>query len=211
MPQTTISAGMSVKRPGAEQYSSDGYHLSVEMETDVKDAAGFRAAVHALFAEVKAALATEVAGHEAAETQGVNIWAAPGGNGGNGSGQGDSAGAQGKPEAADAPKPAQGRPARSTQGASRQSHPASGRTSSDDAGGRAADRVSNKQAQYIFGLARKAGLRTQSEVTNWLGQTVGIAKSVYDLTKQEASRAIEVLAKGNGGDDGNGNGKGKRQ
>ena len=88
MPHTTISAGMSVKRPGQEQYSSDGYHLTVEMEAEIENADHFRPVTQALFAEVKAALEAEVAGgsSESSETGRVGLWNA-GGNGGKGSGR----------------------------------------------------------------------------------------------------------------------------
>ena len=94
MVMANIAAGMSVKRPGQEQYSSDGFHLSIEMESEIADANHFRSAVAALFAEVKGALEAEIANGSArdAEPAAVDLWAA-GDNGGNGRG---SDGGQGK-------------------------------------------------------------------------------------------------------------------
>ncbi|MHC4251902.1 MAG: hypothetical protein ACYS9X_22510 [Planctomycetota bacterium] len=91
MPHTTITAGLSLKRPGAEQYSSDGYHLTVEMEAEIENADHFHAVTQALFAEVKQALAAEVAGApaRAAGEKSVDLWgASSGGNGSGGNGNG---------------------------------------------------------------------------------------------------------------------------
>jgi hypothetical protein len=60
MPHATVTAGLPIERPGAEQYSSDGYHLTVEMEAEIENAGHFRAVARALFAEVKAALEAKV-------------------------------------------------------------------------------------------------------------------------------------------------------
>ena len=80
MPQTTITAGLSIKRPGAEQYSSDGFHLSVEMEADVENAEQFHAVSRALFLEVKAALEAQVAGGPSSQgSSSVDLWAASSG------------------------------------------------------------------------------------------------------------------------------------
>jgi len=168
VPHTTISAGLSVKRPGQEQYSSDGYHLTVEMEAEIENADHFRAVTQALFAEVKAALEAEVAGGapSSQSPSRVNLWAGPGGNGGNGNGR----------------KPAS-RPEQSGGNGDRGK----------------ADPISNKQAKYVFQLARRAGMKTQSEVTGWIHEKLGVDRGVYELTKVEASRAIDLL---------NGNGKG---
>ncbi len=173
MPHTTITAGMSVKRPGAEQYSSDGYHLTVEMEAEIENADRFRAVTNALFAEVKAALEGEVAGApaRAAGEKSVDLWSS-GGNGGNGNGQ----------------KPA------SREDAPSETPPAE--RSRDHA---APAPISNKQARFLFQLARKAGMGTQAEVASWITEKLGVSKTVYDLSKVEASRAIDLLNNGNGG------------
>ncbi len=165
MPHTTISAGMSMKRPGTEQYSSDGHHLTVEMEAEIENADHFRATVSALFSEVKAALEAEVAGGTApaAETGRIDLWGA-GGDGGN------------------RRKPAS-RPARTGEKGDRTT----------------ADPISNKQAKFLFQLARRNGMRTQAEVAGWITEKLRVEKGVYDLTKQEASRAIDLLNNGNGG------------
>ncbi len=169
MPHTTISAGMSVKRPGTEQYSSDGYHLTVEMEAEVENADHFRAVTQALFSEVKTALEVAVAdgsARAAGAASGVDLWGA-GGNGGNG---GD------------------GR------------KPVSRPTRTDTKGDRvSSDPISNKQAKFLFQLARRSGMKTQPEVTGWIHEKLGVEKGVYDLTKVEASRAIDLLNNGNGG------------
>ena len=165
MPHATISAGMSVKRPGQEQYSSDGFHLTVEMEAEIENADRFRAVSQALFAEVKAGLEAEVAGApgRAAGEKSVDLWNA-GGNGGN----------RRKPVS----RPTEARPS-----ADRMS----------------ADQISNKQAKFLFQLARRAGMKTQNGVAGWITEKLGVDRGVYELTKKEASKAIDLLNSGSGG------------
>ena len=89
MPKANIIAGMSQKRPGPVEYSSDSHHVSVELiDVEVKDATHFHAVTHALFSEVKAALEAEVTGGTLSSpgTSGVSVWGGPGGNGHNGNG-----------------------------------------------------------------------------------------------------------------------------
>ena len=178
MPHTTITAGLSIKRPGAEQYSSDGYHLTVELDADVENAEEFRKVTAALFAEVKAALEAEVAGAPGGEAgdKTVDVWGSGNnGNGGNGR------------------KPA------SREDASTGTPPAD-RSRSHAHPGTPSDPVSNKQAKYIWQLARKAGMRTQDEVAAWITEKLGVDRGVYQLTKVEASKAIDILNNnGNGG------------
>jgi len=184
MPQTTITAGLSIKRPGAEQYSSDGYHLTVEMEADIEDAAQFRAVTKALFSEVKKALEAEISGGASPQgSSSVDLWAAPsGGNGHNGHG---------------------GKPA-TRQDASSQTLPSDrARSHAPRSGGNGAQRtepISNKQAKFLWQLARKSGMRTQAEVADWIAEKLGVERGVYELTKVEASKAIDLLNNnGNGG------------
>jgi hypothetical protein len=165
MPHTTVTAGLSIKRPGAEQYSSDGYHLTVEMEAEIENADRFRAVSQALFAEVKAAL-------EAGEKT-VDLWGA-GGNGGNGR------------------KPASREDAPSDT-------PPADRSRSHSGPETPPAPISNKQAKFLWQLARKGGMRTQDEVAGWLRDKLGVDRGVYQLTKVEASKAIDLLNNGNGG------------
>ncbi len=166
MPQTTITAGMSIKRPGPQNYSSDGYTLTLAVDLAAENAEHVRAATHALFAEVKAMLESEVGGQTAgAHPSGrYDLWG--GGNGGNGDGR--------KP--ASRPAPTGERGDRTT-----------------------ADSISNKQAKFLWQLARKSGMKTQDEVGGWIAEKLGVEKGVYDLTKVEASRAIDLLNNGDGG------------
>ena len=61
-------------------------------------------------------------------------------------------------------------------------------------------RISNKQAKFLWQLARKAGMRTQDEVASWIAEKLGVDRGVYQLTKVEASKAIDILNNnGNGG------------
>ncbi len=159
MSKGNIVAGLSVKRPGPVEYSSDSHHCSAELvDVEIKNADHFRAVTQALFAEVKAALEAEVAGapSRADGERPVDLWNA----GGNGNSR--------KPVA----RPAEARPR-----ADRMS----------------ADPISNKQAKYLFQLARRAGLKTQAEVGGWITEKLGVDRSVYDLTKVEASKAIDIL------------------
>ena len=176
MPPTTITAGLSIKRPGQEQYSSDGYHLTVEMEADVEDANHFKAITKALFAEVKAALEAQVTGSSSQGASGVDLWAA-GGDGGNGNGRKSTS-------REDAPTATP--PADRNRGHARPETPAAP--------------ISNKQAKFLWQLARKAGMRTQAEVASWIAEKLGVERGVYELTKVEASKAIDLLNNnGNGG------------
>ncbi len=177
MPQTTISAGMSVKRPGQEQYSSDGYHLTVEMEAEVENADHFRAVTQALFAEVKASLEAEVAGGSSGsgQTGRADLWGSNG-NGGNGR-----------------------EPARTRRDAPSDAPP---RDRSRSHAPTAPDPISNKQAKYVFQLARRSGMKTQADVAGWIHEKLGVDRGVYELTKKEASKAIDLL--NNNGKGGNG-------
>ncbi len=177
MSHTTITAGMSVKRPGQEQYSSDGYHLTVEMEAEIENADDFRKISAALFSEVKAALEAEVAGapSRAAGEKSVDLWSAS--SGGNGNGQ----------------KPT------SREDAPTESPPAD-RSRSHSRAATTPEPISNKQAKFLWQLARKSGMRTQDEVASWITEKLGIDRGVYQLTKVEASKAIDILNNnGNGG------------
>ncbi len=186
MAHTAISAGMSIKRPGAEQYSSDGYHLTVEMETDIENADHFQAAVSALFAEVKAALEAEVANGSAApaETARVDLWGA-GGNGGNGNGR-------------KAARPAREAASKSPSSRSNENGCKTARNmkatadSAKDNGGNG-EPVSNKQARYIVSLAAKQAMTKQADITAWLKDEFGHLGDVYSLTKRQASKVIEAL------------------
>jgi len=174
MPQTTITASMSIKRPGPQEYSSDGYTLGFAVDLDAQDAEHVRAATKALFAEVRAALAAEMSNGTptAAKSSQVDLWGGSGGNGGNGTtgrapSRTDSGARAGIPDrraAAPSPQP-----------------------------------ISNKQARYLLTLARKAGLGTQTEVAGWLHEKLGVDRGVYELTKKEASKAIDLLNNGSGG------------
>jgi hypothetical protein len=180
MSQTTITAGMSVKRPGPQEYSSDGYTLALAVDLDAKNAEHVRAATKALFAEVRAALAAEMSNGTptAAKSSQVDLWGASDGNGGDGStgrascdggsrtDSGARAGIPGRRSAAPSPQP-----------------------------------ISNKQTRYLLTLARKAGLETQADVAGWIRDNLGVDRGVYDLSKVEASRAIDILnSNGNRGD-----------
>ena len=180
MPHTTITAGMSIKRPGAEQYSSDGYHLTVEMEAEIENADHFRAVSQALFAEVKAALEAEVAGApgRAAGEKPVDLWGA--------SSEGNGSGGNGQKPASREDAPSDTPPAERDRGHARpETTPVP---------------ASNKQLKYLWQLARKAGMRTQDEVASWIAEKLGVDRGVYQLTKVEASKAIDLLSNnGNGG------------
>ncbi len=135
MPLTTITAGMSAKNPGPTDYSSVGHSIALAVELDVQDADHARAATKALFAEVRSMLQAELAnGSPASGDEGrVDLWGA-GGNDGNGS----------KAVSRTTSKPA-----------SRAN--SSGR---EAAKGDPADPISNKQAKFLFQLARRSGMKT---------------------------------------------------
>ena len=78
--------------------------------------------------------------------------------------------------------------------------PASRPTQSGGNGDRVkADPISNKQAKFLFQLARRSGMKTQSEGAGWIHEKLGVDRGVYELTKKEASKAIDLLNNGNGG------------
>ncbi len=172
MAKANVVAGMGLKRPGPVEYSSDSYHCSVELvDVDIEDADHFRALTAVLFTEVKQALEAEVAGssdHATGEKT-IALW----GPGGNGNGH----------------KPA-----------SRQDAPdgtaTADRNRSHTRPATTPKLISNKQAQYLFKLARQAGMKTQAEVGSWIAETLGVEKDVYALSKVEASQAIDLLNSG---------------
>jgi hypothetical protein len=166
---------MSVKRPGQEQYSSDGYHLTVEMEAEVTDANHFRAVTQALFAEVKSTLEAEVADGSPSSrgSSSVDLWTGPGGNGG----------ADRKPTRTRRDSPSD----TSTRERSR-SH-----TQATDA------RITNKQAKFALGLARKAGLANQAELGSFIREKLGVEAGLYELTRRQGSALIDLLNNGSGG------------
>jgi hypothetical protein len=202
MAKANIVAGMSVKRPGPVEYSSDSHHCSVELtDVEIESAEHFRAVTQALFAEVKQALEAEVTNgsSQGEKPAAVDVWgASSGGNGGNG-GTGDGAGQGGngngrKPASKPAPRQDARRNGRSN---GRTASPSSDRTAAADR--READPISNKQAKFLWQLARRSGMKTQADVAGWIRERLGVEKGVYDLTKVEASKAIDILNNGNGG------------
>jgi hypothetical protein len=181
MSHTIITAGLSIKRPGKEQYSSDGFNLSVELDADVENADQFGAVTRALFVEVKQALEAEVAGapSSAAGEKSVGLWGvSSGGNGHDGNGGNNG---NGRKPVARKDTPTTTPPAERSR-----SHASP-------------NPISNKQARFLFQLARKGGMNTQADVTSWIAEKLGVPKTVYDLSKVEASKAIDLLNNRNGG------------
>ncbi len=179
MVMANIAAGMSVKRPGAEQYSSDGYHLSVEMESNIEDAAHFRTVVAALFGEVKQAIEIEIANGSAQgdKPAAADLWAA-GGNGGNGDDKGGNG--KGRNVAAPAGRTAS-KPASRTKGNGRDA----------DNGSEPATKA---QLKYVISLLTRSGARTKPEMTSRPSEVLGAKVSdLYALDRGAASRAIEEL------------------
>ncbi len=176
MPLTTITAGMSVKNPGPTEYSSVGHSIALAVELDVQDADHARAAAKALFGEVRSMLESEIAnGSPASADAGrVDLW----GTSSGGNGENDH-----KPARRTASKPV--------------SH--ANKTARGTAKGDQTAPLSNKQAKFLWQLARKSGMRTQDEVAGWLRENLGVDRGVYQLSKQEASKAIDLLNNGNGG------------
>ena len=161
-----IIVGLSMKRPGPEQFSSEGFSLGAELETEVGDSEEFRASAQSLFAEVKAALDAEVEGADGDEIQEApvvrtDIWG-------------------GK-----VPQPADKK--------------ADAPVTDNEPKGNGSQPITNKQAKYLFLLASRADLKTQKDVNAWLGESIGVDRGVYDLTKSEASRAIDLLNNGGNG------------
>lgn len=163
---TKIIVGLSRKRPGPQQYSSDGHHLTVEMEADMGSSEQFHQKVRALFGEVTAALDAEIAqadGGNGAPDVRFDLWTGGGGNG---------------------DKPA-----------SRKDNGHDRRDARDNGDKGQPEPISNKQAAYLTQLLAKKGIGQQSEIVHWLQENCAVTvSSQYDLDKRTASRAIEILA-----------------
>lgn len=167
-----IIVGLTAKRPGPEQYSSDGYHVTVELEKEIASREDFHRSVRGLFNEVKTALDVEIA------------------QGGNGSPpQTDPWRGHSRPE--------NGHRATSAhQAADGAAEPGAARRDVADGGnGNGRDQpISNKQARYLTQLLTREGLKQQAQVTEWLHQQLGVVvPTIYELSKSDASRAIEAL------------------
>ena len=74
-----IVVGLSRKRPGSEQYSSDGWSVTVELDVEIGSPEEFANTAKALFAEVEAALDTETGERKPAPKRRADLWT--GGNG----------------------------------------------------------------------------------------------------------------------------------
>jgi hypothetical protein len=162
-----IIVGLCRKRPGPEQYSSDGFHLTVELEVKVTDSEEFHNSVRGLFAEVSAALDAEIAhskNDNGVDTSGrrADLWTGSGGNG-------------------DKPN--------SRKDAGHNPRSARGNGSAD-----LAEPISNKQASYLTQLLTKKGVGQQGEIAHWLHDNCGVTvESQYELSKKQASSAIDIL------------------
>lgn len=73
---TRICVGRSRKIPGPEPYSSEGFTVSVEVETEIVTSEEFRTKASALFEQVEATLEAEVTGCRPSAPAGRNasIW-----------------------------------------------------------------------------------------------------------------------------------------
>lgn len=159
-----IVVGRSAKKPGAEQFSSEGFHVQVEIEVPLDGPDQFHQHVRQLFAELQAALDAEMAQtgphRDEVGSGSVNLW--------SGSSNGND-----------------------QRSRRHRGHSESGRR---DGNGDAPAPISNKQAAYLTQLFAKRGISQQSEIAHWLHKTLGLtASSQYDISKQDASRAIEIL------------------
>ena len=66
--------------------------------------------------------------------------------------------------------------------------------------GNESEPASNRQVQYLARLLSRHGLSQQYDIAGYLHDTLGITvSSICDLSKVDASRAIEVLKTGQGG------------
>ena len=158
---TKIIVGLSRKRPGPEQFSSDGFHLTVELEKDISNPKDFHSSVRVLFGEVKAALDAEIAHNgptqaDAGATDRTGLWNK---------------------------EPSRPAGERNPQPDGAKSAP----------GGNGSEPISDKQTSYLFQLASRGGMKTQAQIGAWLRDNLGVDRGVYDLTKAQASQAIEKM------------------
>jgi hypothetical protein len=173
-----ITVGLSRKRPGSESYSSNAFHLSVEAEADIKTRAEFAERVHSLFSEVERCLDDEIARRSpqhVPSTSRRDFWS---GNGGNGGGHAE-------PQKRDR--------SHSSPGGNGGGNGKGAEQQGSDNGASA----SAKQIQFIFRLARRAGMTTQADLAQWVKENFGTANTPYQMSRAEASKVIDLLnAKG---------------
>lgn len=167
----TISVGLSRKVPGDQRYSSEGVHVGVEVDVGVDGHEEFHSVVKSLFREVETAIDAEVARRSlsSGRSAGHGLF-------GESAGKGDA------------------RTQKAGCGFFGETRTLSSRGA--DSGGNGPEPITNKQAAYLRRLARDAGMKTQADVGEWLGQTFGAAKELYGLTRSEASKAISALSGG---------------
>ena len=180
-----IVAGLTRKKPGQESYSSDGFHLSVEVEADITTRTEFAERVRSLFSEVEAALDREIAERSSQTTYPANrrdFWGS-GGNGGNGNGGHSVPQDRNRSHASSSSSSASG-----GNGGNGDGKPAPAPQQSNDS-----SPSTPKQVQFLFRLARKSGLKTQGELARWITENVGVSKTAYQLSKVECSKAIDIL------------------
>jgi len=155
--------------------SSDSHHCSAELtDVEIENAKQFRAVTSALFSEVKQALEAEIAGAAPRGASNVDLWAvSSGGNGHDGNGR--------KPSSRqDAPT--------TTPPADRNR----GHSQVTDA------KITNRQAKFALGLARKSGLSNQVELGRFIHEKLGTEAGLYDLTRKQGSTLIDILNSNNG-------------
>jgi len=59
-----------------------------------------------------------------------------------------------------------------------------------------ADRITNKQAPFALGLARKAGLPDQTELGDFIGHELGVEAGLYEFGSGDASRLFFLTSPG---------------
>jgi hypothetical protein len=176
---------VTVARKRAEpNYGSTLFSLSTEVDVPVDGPQEYAARVATLFAEVSDTLDREIAERSKPQTYSVarrDFWEGSGGNGGHA-----------VPQSRDrAHKNAFGGNGGQTQQAAVAVQPAP----QQPADGTAPS--TPKQVKYLLQLARRAGMRTQSELNGWIATNLGVVgKTAYQLNRSEASKAIDIL---NGG------------
>ncbi len=151
---TRICVGRSRKIPGPEPYSSEGFTVSVEVETNIVTSEEFRVKASALFEQVKATLEAEVASrkHSAPAGCDASIWG-PASNG-----------------------------AEEEAGADNGSRP-----------------VTDRQISYMSSLAAKDDIATRDKLERYVRDDLGFGCGLKQLTRTQASSAIDALiARGNG-------------
>lgn len=170
-----IVASYGLKIPADEQYSSESFHATTEVELAdslVNSPEKLKAALRSLWADLKAAVAEETGRSLPARSNGNGASS----HGGNGQLRGDSP----------TPRDTEARSRRNGNGNGQHSEPVN-RVNGNGRG----EPASRKQVGFILALSRRKKNLSAQQAREWLRSDRGL--SLNDLTKQQAAQVIDEL------------------